>query len=234
MSSEALLVYGAAIVVVAAGIAWVSRAYWRSGGRRLGPLAAIAGLAGGAVLGLYVLKGSPDLPAAPYAPRIADIRARVNAGGPEAVAAEELLALLNKASADNPAQSEPRVLAGLIQLQGNDLRGAARSFEAALRRDPNNARAALELARISAAMNGPAHQGTQQLFARAAMLNPDDPVPWIYKGLAATQEGRREDAIAAWKGALQRFGAEDPRRQMAQQMLAAALKSPREEARSPS
>ena len=234
MDAAALSLFGLAGLAAAAVIAWVGRAYLRHGGRNRLHLALGAGVAAFAALGVYAVIGSPNLPAAPYAPRIADIRERVKTAGPEAVAADELLAVLNQAARENPAAVEPRVLAGLIHLQGNRLREAARSFESALRRDPANARAALELARISAAMNGPAHQGTQQLFARAAMLDPANPLPWIYKGLAATEEGRREDAIAAWEGALQRFGPDDPRRQMAQQMLSEALKTPREEARSPS
>lgn len=234
MDAAALSLFGLAGLAAAAVIAWVGRAYLRHGGRNRVHLALGAGAAALSAIGIYAVIGSPDAPAAPYAPRIAEIRARVQAGGPEAVAADELLAILNQAAHEDPAAVEPRLLAGLIHLQGNRLRDAARSFEAVLRRDPANARAALELARVSAAMNGPAHQGTQQLFARAALLDPANPLPWIYKGLAATEEGRRDDAIDAWEGALQRFSPEDPRRQMAQQMLNEALKTPREEARSPS
>jgi len=234
MNAAALLLFGLAALAAAAAIAWVGRAYIRHGGRDRARLAMGAGAAALGALGLYAVIGSPAAPGAPYAPRIAAIKARVEAGGPEAVTAQELLAVLNEAARKNPADAEPRIFAGLIQMQSNQLREAARSFESALRRDPANARAALELARISAAMNGPAHQNTQQLMARAALLDPANPVPWIYKGLAAAEEGRRDDAVDAWQGALARFAPEDPRRQMALQMLAEAQKTPREEARPPS
>jgi cytochrome c-type biogenesis protein CcmH/NrfG len=145
------------------------------------------------------------------------------------------LALLYAQARRNPLDPRPRAFAGQLLLEMERPQDAARLLEAALRRNPNDAGAALDLARASAAMNGVAHQGAQQLFARAAMLDPANPVPWIYRGLAAQAENRREDAITAWQAALERIGADDPRRQMAQQMLAQALADPpAQEAKSPS
>lgn len=230
-----LVLFSAAALLAVAAVAWIGRAYARRGGKR-GPVVTIAALAlGTAAIGVYALSGDPGVPAAPYAPRMAEIEARIaEAQGFQGLAPMEVLAYLYKQARAAPDAPEPRIQAGMVEAAIGRLPDAARSFESALRRDPDNAFAALELARVTAQLQGPTHRDTLARFDRAAELDPANPIPWIYRGLAATQQGRREDAIAAWRAALERFEENDPRRQMALQMLDRALNTPDTEVRSPS
>ena len=65
------------------------------------------------------------------------------------------------------------LLSGHASLQGGDLEAARRSYEQALRRDPNNTDALLALAAIAHRQNRPADADT--LRQRALLANPSDP-----------------------------------------------------------
>lgn len=226
------VLYGFAVAVLAAGaIAWIARAYVRAGGRdRFAQIAwAVGGAAG--VLGLYAAVGSPGSPDQALAGRVAALEARVQARGLEAVTPDELLAVLEHRAHADPDSIEARLYSGLILEEIGRDGDAARAFQAVLRRDGSHARATLELGRISARLNGPTDPATLGLFARAAELAPADPLPWFYQALAASEEGRRSDAIKFWTGAQARFAPEDPRQAMIAQMLADARKLPEAPAR---
>jgi len=234
MSAAAYLVFSLAALAAGAGLAWVGRAFVRAGGRPTRWTLAAALAVGAGSLGVYLFSGQPSLAGAPAAPRLAAIEARLKAEGAERLTRDEALALLYAQARRHPLDPRPRAFAGQLLLEMERPQDAARLLEAALRRNPDDAVAALDLARASAQMNGVAHQGTQALFARAAMLDPQNPVPWIYRGLAAQAENRPQDAAAAWRGVLERVPEDDPRRQMAQQMLGQALGGAQPEAKQPS
>ena len=59
-------------------------------------------------------------------------------------------------------------------------------------------------------------------FQRAQALTPDDPVPWLYQALGADQDQRYAESAVLWQEVLKRLPSNDPRRQMAQQMIAEA------------
>jgi cytochrome c-type biogenesis protein CcmH/NrfG len=61
-----------------------------------------------------------------------------------------------------------------------------------------------------------------KVFQRARALAPEDPIPWLYLALGASQEEAYAEAATLWPEALKRLPSEDPRRQMATQMLAEA------------
>ncbi len=227
MHLHAVWILSVSALLAAAAIAWVTRAYVRAGGYNRG--AQMAGAAGAAlaVLGVYMAVGSPSAPDQALAGRVAALEARVQAGGLEAVTPEELLAVLTRRAQADPASIEARLYSGLILEELDRDNEAARAFEAVLRRDGGHPRAMLELGRISARLNGPAHPATLDLFARAAELAPADPLPWFYQGLVASEQGRRLDAIRFWEGAQARFPRDDPRQSMIAQMLADARKLPK-------
>ena len=226
MTIQALGIFGLAAVLVASAIGWVTRAYVRAGGRnRAGQILAAGGFAL-AVVGLYLAVGKPNQPGLPLKARVAVLEARVQAGGLEAVTPEELLAVLEARAKADPAAITPRLYAGLILAGLGRDEEAAGAFDAVLRRDPRNARASLELGRVLVRLNGPNDPAALAQFARAAELAPKDPLPWFYRGLAASAQGQRNEAIRFWEGARARFAPEDPRQAMVSQMLTDARKLP--------
>lgn len=226
MNPQLVWVFGLSALVVAGAIGWVARAFVRAGGRDRAGQTIWAAIGGVAVLGVYAALGAPGAPDLGLEARLSRLEARVQAQGLEAVSPEEVLAVLARRAKADPAAIEPRLYSGLILAGLNRDEEAARAFESVLRRDGRHVRATLELGRVSARLNGPTNARTLAVFARAAQLAPGDPLPWFYQGLAASEQGRRQDAITFWEGAQARFAPEDPRQQMAAEMLAQARKLP--------
>jgi cytochrome c-type biogenesis protein CcmH/NrfG len=67
-----------------------------------------------------------------------------------------------------------------------------------------------------------------KLFEAAAALDADNPVPWLYLALAASQEGRWADAVTLWPKVQTHLPKDDPRQAMAAQMRAEAEKALKE------
>jgi cytochrome c-type biogenesis protein CcmH/NrfG len=77
----------------------------------------------------------------------------------------------------------------------------------------------LNLARALVAIDqGRVSDDALRLFAAVSAQAPDEPLPWFYQALAASQSGRKADARRLWEATLQRLPADDPRRDMARQM----------------
>lgn len=212
-----LLVAFAAIAAAAAFA--VLLAYRRAGGAHARPALAAAALTLLAGAGLYFALGQPNLPGAPYAQRIAALKARPT----DSYTVGEMLARLAAEAREHPSDPRPHLATGAILAQLEQYPEAARAFDAALRRDPANTFAMLNLARALYFMDeGRVGENAQRLFEAVARAEPDDPTAWFYLALAATQEGRDQDARRLWRETLQRLPADDPRRQMARRMIAAS------------
>ncbi len=216
--SAALFLFIPAAFVGAAGVWWVSRAYARAGG------GAKAGLTGAAIaltaaLALYLAIGRPDLPDQPFGARIAGLLQK----NPNTMTAQELLAVLEARAKIDAADPRPLIFAGEIMADQGRPDLAAGRYRAALQRDANAVPALIGLGRALAATGtGEIPPEALALFKRAAELAPEDPVPWLYQGLAAHQEGRYTDALALWPEVLKRLPPDDPRRQMVAAMTAEA------------
>ncbi len=210
----ALFAFIAALAAYA-GLAAYRRA---GGGKRAAALAACA-LVGLAPLGLYLWLGKPYLPDAPYAERIAALKQRA----PDTYTDEEMLARLAAEARAHPEDPRPHLATGVIYAQHERYEEAARAFDAALRRDPSSAFAMINLGRALYFMNeGRVTPDALRLFETAARAEPDDPTPVFYQALAATQDGRTEDARRLWREMLRLLPVNDRRRQMAERMLAQA------------
>ncbi len=210
--------FGAAALLAGGAAIWVLIAYKRAGApRRAAPAFAVAGLASLAAFGLYLALGRPDLADQPYAARIEALKHRDVTKG---VTYEEALAILDHAARERPRDPEPLIYAGQVLSELNDHRQAARRYDEALARDPNSVAATLGLARALVRIEeGRVSPQARALFERASAMTPDDPVPFLYRALAAGQEGDEAGARALWAETLKRLPPDDPRRAMAAQMV---------------
>ncbi len=205
-----------AVLAACAGAA-LMWAYRRAGGVRAAPVVAVAGASVIAAFAIYVAIGRPDVADAPYTERIAALKARPIEGYSDA----ELLARLAAEARANPGDARPHLATGVILAEQRRFEEAARAFDAALRRDPSSNFAKLNLGRVLVALDqGRVSEDAQRLFTEVADAQPDDPTPWLYQALAATQEGRRADAGRLWREVKRRLPADDPRHAMADRMIA--------------
>ena len=94
---------------------------------------------------------------------------------------------LNDAARLNPLSDEAYSLAGSIALRFGDLTRASHEFALALGRTPGDAYATLERGAIASTEND--RGGALQLLARAARLNPRDPL--TRQALQLAREGKR-------------------------------------------
>jgi tetratricopeptide (TPR) repeat protein len=94
---------------------------------------------------------------------------------------------LNDAARLNPLSDEAYSLAGSIALRFGDLTRASHEFALALGRTPGDAYATLERGAIASTQND--RGGALQLLARAARLNPRDPL--TRQALQLAREGKR-------------------------------------------
>jgi cytochrome c-type biogenesis protein CcmH len=217
-SSLAVLLTGA---VIAAGAGfWVLRAYRRAGGGARSPVPALTAcvLVALAGLGVYLAIGRPEMPDAPYAARLEQLKTR----DPASLSADEAMAILHEAARENPRDPLPHFYTGQLLLDQGRAEEAARSFDAALRRDPRLAEAMMGLGRALVRIeDGRVTPEALALFQQAGALS-NDPAPWIYQAMAAMEEGREADARGMWGEAYVRMDPADPRRDMARRMSTGA------------
>lgn len=213
--SNSLIVLLAGAVLIAASAFWAMRAYRRAGGEaKSGPAAlAVCAAVGLIAVGTYFAIGSPTLPGATYRQRLEALRDR----DPASLTVEEALAVLSEAAREHPQDPLPHFYAGQLLLDQQRPQEAARSFDAALRREPRMAEALMGLGRSIVQTEGRVTPEAVAFFRQASELT-DDPAPWIYQAMAAMEQGADSDARRFWGEALQRMSPDDPRRAMAQQM----------------
>jgi cytochrome c-type biogenesis protein CcmH len=199
---------------------WAVRGYAPAGDgarRQRGPWAAAA-VAGAAVVGVYLLIGSPSVPDGAYADRMAALSKR----DPRTFSADEVAAVLSAAARRHPGDPRPLIFLGEVEAGSGRAEPALRAFQEALRRDPDSVEAMIGLGRVIVAMRqGEVTREARELFERAAERVPAAPEPWLYQALAARQEGRAQDARRLWRETLTRLPANDPRRAMVTRMLEA-------------
>jgi cytochrome c-type biogenesis protein CcmH len=195
----------------------VLRAYRRAGGGSRGPFPALisVGVVAIAALTAYLVVGRPELADAPYAARLEALKQR----DPSTFSVDEALAVLAEAAREHPADPLPHFYSGQLLLDQGRAEEAIHAFDAALRRQPENAEALLGLGRAMVRVDeGRVSPEAIAVFQQAAQLT-NDPAPWIYQAMAAMEDGRSADVRRLWGEALQRMTPDDPRRAMAQQMM---------------
>jgi cytochrome c-type biogenesis protein CcmH len=172
-------------------------------------LAAIAPLA---ALGLYLWLGAPGVPDQPFQTRRAELAARA-ASDPGALRPDELIALLEEDARDRPDDPRPHLFLGQVLASQGRYDDALRATQAALRRDPKNPDALVQAGVTLIELNqGKVDDQSRRLFSAALVLQPANPAPMLYLGLAEHQAGRTEEAFNLWRTGFAALKPDDPRR----------------------
>lgn len=188
----------------------------RIGLRRAAALVAlvVVPLAAGAI---YIRLGSPDYPALPLASRV--ILPDLNA-----VPMQNLVAQVEAHLEKNPDDGRGwEVLAPVLMRLGR-LEDGVKAYRNALTNNGETATRRADLGEaITAAANGVVTADAKAEFERALALDADDVKSRYFLGIAAMQDGRRDEAVSIWRGMLAKAPADAPWRGIVQQALASAL-----------
>jgi cytochrome c-type biogenesis protein CcmH len=164
------------------------------GRRRLAQVLVLVGLPIGA-LGLYFAVGSPSLPGAPFAARIA--AAHSTASLPD------LLAQVEARLQQHPEDGRGWEVVAPVYMRIGRYADAANAMRNAMRLlGPTAERKARLGEALVAATNGIVTAEAKAAFDEALRLDASDVVGRFYEGLAAEQDGQREEAARQWRALL--------------------------------
>ncbi|RXH05182.1 c-type cytochrome biogenesis protein CcmI [Bradyrhizobium vignae] len=180
--------------------------------RRAAAVLAFAGLPLVAV-GVYMPLGSPRLQDFPLAQR--------ERGSGMAQSLENLVVQVEQHLEKNPTEGRGwNVLAPVLKRLGR-FDDAVRAYRNSLTYNGESAERRSDLGEaISAAAGGVVTVEAKAEFERARALNADDPKANYFLGLAAEQDGRKDDAANMWRALLAKAPADAPWRALVQSSLA--------------
>ncbi|MGY3551813.1 cytochrome c-type biogenesis protein CcmH [Bradyrhizobium sp. USDA 4472] len=182
--------------------------------RRAAAVLALIGLPLAAV-GIYVPLGSPALGDFPLAQR------ERGAGSNMAQSLENLVEQVQQHLEKNPTDGRGwNVLAPVLERLGR-FDEAVRAYRNSITYNGESAERRSDLGEaIAAAASGVVTAEAKTEFERAHALNADDPKANYFLGLAAEQDGRRDDAADIWRALLAKAPANAPWRPLVQTSLA--------------
>lgn len=182
--------------------------------RRAAAVLALVGLPIVAI-GVYMPLGSPQLQDFPLAQR------ERGAGSGMARSLENLVVQVEQHLEKNPTDGRGwNVLAPVLQRLGR-FDDAVRAYRNSLTYNGENAERRSDLGEaISAAAGGVVTAEAKIEFERAHALDADDPKANYFLGLAAEQDGRKDDAANIWRALLAKAPADAPWRPLVQSSLA--------------
>lgn len=182
--------------------------------RRAAAVLALVGLPLVAV-GIYMPLGSPLLRDFPLAQR------ERGAGSGMAQSLENLVVQVEQHLEKNPTDGRGwNVLAPVLQRLGR-FDDAVRAYRNAITYNGESAERRSDLGEaIAAAASGVVTAEAKTEFERAYALNADDPKANYFLGLAAEQDGRKDDAAKIWRALLAKAPADAPWRPLVQSSLA--------------
>jgi len=180
--------------------------------RRAAAVLALVGLPLVAI-GVYIPLGSPRLEDFPLAQR-----ARGSAPG---MGLENLVVQVEQHLEKNPTDGRGwNVLAPVLERLGR-FDEAARAYRNSITYNGESAERRSDLGEaISAAAGGVVTAEAKTEFERARALNVDDPKANYFLGIAAEQDGRKDDAATIWRSVLAKAPADAPWRPLVQSALA--------------
>lgn len=220
----ALWLAPAVIVVVGASLV-AMRARARRQPADPGPRSSTEGRLGrvGSTVVLVAIVGAIAAPlAVAIGPRLAGQQITGTSAGVQAAPSIEALEAQVRADLTDAATLVALGDAYLAANRGSD---AINAYEQALHADPNNVPALLQIGVILLSAGRPSDAGP--VFDRVLAQNPNQPDALIYRGLARFQlEGRLTDQARADVVRFLALAPSDPRRAMAEQLLAGGAPSP--------
>jgi len=182
--------------------------------RRAAAVLALAGLPLVAI-GVYVPLGSPRLQDFPLAQR------ERGSGSGMAQSLENLVVQVEQHLEKNPTDGRGwNVIAPVLERLGR-FDDAVRAYRNSLTYNGESAERRSDLGEaISAAAGGVVTAEAKSEFERARALSADDPKANYFLGLAAEQDGRKDDAANIWRALLAKAPADAPWRPLVQTSLA--------------
>jgi len=182
--------------------------------RRAAAVLALAGLPLVAV-GVYAPLGSPRLQDFPLAQR------ERGSGSGMAQSLENLVVQVEQHLEKNPTDGRGwNVIAPVLERLGR-FDDAVRAYRNSLTYNGESAERRSDLGEaISAAAGGVVTAEAKSEFERARALSADDPKANYFLGLAAEQDGRKDDAANIWRALLAKAPADAPWRPLVQTSLA--------------
>ncbi|MGO4834910.1 c-type cytochrome biogenesis protein CcmI, partial [Rhizobiaceae sp. 2RAB30] len=167
--------------------------------------------------GLYGYLGSPDLPSQP-------LQARLEAD-PAKSSIDELVARAEKHLAANPNDGKGWDVLAPVYLRMGRFTDAVGAYHAAIRLEGSTALRESGLGEaLASAADGVISDEAEAAFNRALRLEPDYPKARFYLASAMAQDGKMEEAVAAWREMLVKLPADSPWRVPVEQAVAEADK----------
>lgn len=149
-----------------------------------------------AALGLYLWLGSPHQPDQPLEARLQS--------DPEGQPVDVLVARVERHLAANPQDGQGWDVLAPVYMSLGRPQDAAQAYANAIRLNgASEARESSYGEALVVAAEGLVTAEARAAFDRAVKLDPSAPKPRFFLALALGQDGKREEAIAAWKGLLQ-------------------------------
>jgi cytochrome c-type biogenesis protein CcmH len=165
--------------------------------------------------GLYGMLGSPELPSQPLAERLAK--------NPADSSVDELVARAEAHLAANPSDGKGWDVLAPIYLRLQRFPDAISAYRNAIRLDGDSAVRQSGLGEaIASAAGGIVSADAQKAFEAALKLDPANAKANFYLGVGLAQEGRKDEAVAAWQKMLGQLPPDSPWRSAIQQALAEA------------
>ncbi|MFD1197628.1 c-type cytochrome biogenesis protein CcmI [Brucella gallinifaecis] len=163
--------------------------------------------------GIYPIFGAPGVPSMPLAERLAN--------SPQSSSLDELVARAEKHLAQNPDDARGwDVLAPIYQRMGRG-RDAANAYRSSIRLEGENFSRVLGLGEaLITVSGGPITAEAEDLFNKAAALQPDDIRPQYYLAQAQLQDGNSHAAVKRLQTLLDNAPADAPWRMQVEQTIA--------------
>jgi cytochrome c-type biogenesis protein CcmH len=161
-----------------------------------------------ATLGLYFAIGEPGLPDQSYERRVDEW-----AQSPETLDAEQIAAVLTRATRREPDNRTALTMLGAARFEAGDPIGAASAFRQALRLDETDATSWARLGEsLVRAADGEVGVDAEAAFTRALSLDPDQLGARYFLGEAALARGDLAKARELWGPLIAALDQADPRR----------------------
>ena len=165
-------------------------------------------------VGGYLMIGRPDLPDAPLAQRLA---------GAEGQSIEALVSRVEAHLAKNPEDARGWEVIAPVYMRLGRMDDAAKAWTTAIRIAGPSERRNIGLGEaLVAAGDGAIGPEAQAAFRGALAAEPKAVLPRMYLAAALSQEGKKDEAVAAWKALVASGTDADPWMNVAREELAKA------------